>query len=236
VRASLPVSVDMSNRFATYWFINGRNGPDTLLDAFVPWLPTQPYNAAPRLRPRERLMARVINAGLDMHPFHLHGNHAFTVARDGFLLDNPGSPAIANFPNLTTADFTIQAVPGQTVDAIWTWTGDGLGWDIYGHAPGDPCNATFELCPPNANSDHGTPLPTVMPDVTKLAVGGYFSGSPFLGQFVQLPYDLGGMNVNGGLFFMWHSHNEKELTNYNIFPGGMMTMVIVEPPEVTDIQ
>ena len=30
--------------------------------------------------------------------------------------------------------------------------------------------------------------------------------------------------------------NEKELTNYNIFPGGMMTMIIVEPPEVTDIQ
>ena len=23
---------------------------------------------------------------------------------------------------------------------------------------------------------------------------------------------------------MWHSHNEKEMTNNDIFPGGMMTM------------
>ena len=35
------------------------------------------------------------------------------------------------------------------------------------------------------------------------------------------------MNLNGGLFFMWHSHNEKELTNFDIFPGGMLTFVII---------
>jgi hypothetical protein len=29
---------------------------------------------------------------------------------------------------------------------------------------------------------------------------------------------------------MWHSHVERELTNGNIFPGGLMTMLIVEPP------
>ena len=28
---------------------------------------------------------------------------------------------------------------------------------------------------------------------------------------------------------MWHSHNEKELVNNDIFPGGLMTMLIVEP-------
>jgi hypothetical protein len=28
---------------------------------------------------------------------------------------------------------------------------------------------------------------------------------------------------------MWHSHTERELTNYDVFPGGMMTMLIVEP-------
>jgi hypothetical protein len=31
---------------------------------------------------------------------------------------------------------------------------------------------------------------------------------------------------------MWHSHNEKEITTDNIFPGGMMTMLIVEPRSV----
>jgi hypothetical protein len=31
---------------------------------------------------------------------------------------------------------------------------------------------------------------------------------------------------------MWHSHTEKEITNFDIFPGGMMTMLIVEPMHV----
>jgi hypothetical protein len=29
---------------------------------------------------------------------------------------------------------------------------------------------------------------------------------------------------------MWHSHTERELTNFDIFPGGMMTMLFVVPP------
>jgi hypothetical protein len=31
---------------------------------------------------------------------------------------------------------------------------------------------------------------------------------------------------------MWHSHNEKEITTDDIFPGGMMTMLIIEPKSV----
>ena len=31
---------------------------------------------------------------------------------------------------------------------------------------------------------------------------------------------------------MFHSHNEKEITNFDIFPGGMMTMLDIEPPGV----
>ena len=29
---------------------------------------------------------------------------------------------------------------------------------------------------------------------------------------------------------MWHSHTEKEMVNNDIFPGGMMTMLVVAPP------
>jgi hypothetical protein len=32
---------------------------------------------------------------------------------------------------------------------------------------------------------------------------------------------------------MWHSHNEREIVNNDIFPGGMMSMLIIEPPGVT---
>ena len=32
-----------------------------------------------------------------------------------------------------------------------------------------------------------------------------------------------------GFAFMWHSHNEREITTNNIFPGGMMMMMLVDP-------
>jgi hypothetical protein len=29
---------------------------------------------------------------------------------------------------------------------------------------------------------------------------------------------------------MWHSHSEKEIVNGDIFPGGMMTMMMIMTP------
>jgi hypothetical protein len=29
---------------------------------------------------------------------------------------------------------------------------------------------------------------------------------------------------------MWHSHDEREITTNDVFPGGMMMMLIVDPP------
>ncbi len=51
-----------------------------------------------------------------------------------------------------------------------------------------------------------------------------------MGDLGNLPPGEGGLNPYGGYFFMWHSHTEKELTNYDIFPGGMLSMMVVEPP------
>ncbi len=34
-----------------------------------------------------------------------------------------------------------------------------------------------------------------------------------------------------GFAFMWHSHNEREITTNNIFPGGMMMMMLVDSRE-----
>jgi len=135
------------------------------------------------------------------------------------------------------------------VDALFTWSGKNLGWDIYGD-PNDPAYAhtctdgdgnpdgtgcttgcdgfddvTNEWC-----ADHGKPFPVVLPDSLDLTFGGMWSGSPFLGSEGGLPPGEGGLNPNGGLAFMWHSHTEKEMVNFDIFPGGMMTMYLVEPP------
>jgi hypothetical protein len=182
--------------------------------------------------PGENLLMRIVGASQGQHPFHFHGNNADVIARDGRLLTHPRSR------------FTTLSVPGQTVDQIFTWTGKGLGWDIYGtgedyehdcngisvNAPSpvdslgfDP--GTQEYCP-----DHGKELPVTLPEAQSLAFGGFWSGSPFMGDVAPLPPGEGGLNPFGGFFFMWHSHSEKELANFDIFPGGMMSMMVVEPP------
>ncbi|MFO7594355.1 MAG: multicopper oxidase domain-containing protein [Pseudomonadota bacterium] len=201
------------------WFINGRNAPDTMAAPNVSWLPNQPYNALPRTHVGETVLLRVIGAGQDLHPFHVHGNHAKVIARDGRLQESaPGAG-----PDLARVDFTIKTIPGGTYDALWTWTGEQLGWDIFGHDPDDP------LEPNEYAPDHGKPMPVTLPGQQDMTFGGFYSGSPYLGQFGDLPPGEGGLNLNGGLFFMWHSHTERELVNNDIFPGGMMTMMIVEP-------
>ncbi|MHC4707037.1 MAG: multicopper oxidase family protein, partial [Planctomycetota bacterium] len=125
------------------------------------------------------------------------------------------------------SNFTLAVAPGQTADAIFEWTGAQLGWDIYGHEVNDP------LQPNEYAPDHGKPFPVTLPDAKNLTFGASYSGSPFLGLQGDLPPGQGGFNVNAGYFYMWHSHNEKEMVNYDIFPGGMMTMLIVEPHGVT---
>ena len=231
----------LSDYFPNYWFINGRTAPDTMAMANSPLFPTQPYDSMPRMHPGDRLLMRVVTAGRDLHPFHHHGNHARIIARDGRMLESaPGAG-----PDLSHEVFTIASVPGETVDAIFEWTGKGLGWDIYGTdadhlhtCNGIPVDAaspasagydpvTKEYCP-----DHGKPFPVALPGNLELTFGGFYSGSPFLGTLGSLPPGEGGLNPNAGFVYMWHSHTEKELTNWDIFPGGLMTMLVVEPPGV----
>ncbi len=210
--------IDLTEYWPVYWFINGRCAPDTMLMADHPLLPTQPHDCMPRIHPGERLLMRVIGGGRDAHPFHTHGNNFLMIAQDGRLLSG------VDGADLAVSDFTLATFPGQTYDALFSWTGAGLGWDIYGHDPND------ELDPGEYAPDHGKPIPVTLPTAQQdLTFGAFYSGSPYLGGMGTLPPGEGGMNMNGGFFYMWHSHNEKEMVNNDIFPGGLMTMFIVEP-------
>jgi FtsP/CotA-like multicopper oxidase with cupredoxin domain len=236
-----PIAIPLGAYHSEYWLLNGRAGPDTMAAAGTDVLPSQPYNAMTRMHPGEKLLMRVVGAGREMHPFHHHGNHARVLARDGRMLVN-SSGNLAG-PLL----FTIPSVPGGTTDAIFEWTGKDLGWDMYGHVPGDgsTCvdangdgyddadglpgtyNNDWEWC-----ADHNKPIPVTLPDLGSLAFGGFYSGSPYLGALGSLPPGEGGLNPGAGFSYMWHSHNERELVNNDVFPGGMMTMLIVEAPWV----
>ena len=68
----------------------------------------------------------------------------------------------------------------------------------------------------------------------------WYSGTPYFGPdatsraggptpippFGTIANDPGS---EAGFAYMWHSHNEREITTNNIFPGGMMMMMLVDP-------
>jgi FtsP/CotA-like multicopper oxidase with cupredoxin domain len=218
-----PIDIGTGEFSSEYWLLNGRAGPDTMAAAGTAVLVSQPYNSLPRMHPGEKLLLRVVGAGREMHPFHTHGNHARVLAQDGNLIVSATDATKLAGPLL----FTIPSVPGGTYDAIFEWTGKDLGWDMYGHAPGDAMEPN-EWAP-----DHGKEIPVTLPSLSSLAFGGFYGGSPYLGAMGSLPPGEGGLNPDSGFAYMWHSHTEKELVNNDVFPGGMMTMLIIEAPGVT---
>ncbi len=235
------LQVTMEPYRANYFLINGRSMPDLMDTPYAPAYPNQPYNGNPQMHPGEKLLMRVVGQGRWQHPFHFHGNHARVLARDGNLLLSAADGTSLAGPLL----FTIATVSGQSVDAIFTWTGKGLNWDVYNHTAGDG-----SACTPDANgyhsvktdpnygewcADHNKAIPVTPPDPQIVANGQWYGGSPYLGlngfNPVNLPPGTLNQNPGAGYAYMWHSHNEREITTNDVFPGGMLMMLIVQPPQ-----
>jgi len=92
----------------------------------------------------------------------------------------------------------------------------------------------------HAFGDVGSGGPVTLPDPNVLQNGAWYSGSPYLGPDAtqravgNTPLPPTGTIANSpkseaGFAFMWHSHNEREITTDNIFPGGMLMMMLVDP-------
>ena len=85
--------------------------------------------------------------------------------------------------------------------------------------------------------------PATLPDANILTNGAWFGGSPYLGPnattravgFTGTTPPSGTVanppTEEAGFAYMWHSHNEREITTNNIFPGGMMMMMLVDSRE-----
>ncbi len=81
--------------------------------------------------------------------------------------------------------------------------------------------------------------PMTLPDPNIVRNGAWYGGSPYLGGEATgravgaTPIPPSGTVANGGneagYAYMWHSHNEREITTDNVFPGGMMMMMLVDP-------
>ncbi len=243
-----------------YFLVNGRSMPDDMDTPYSPAYPHQPYNGNPHMHPGDLMLMRIIEQGRMQHPFHFHGNHARVLARDGNMIVSDSDSVSLAGPLL----FTTATVPGQTQDQIFTWTGQGLNWDVYGRTQAHTCNGvtlsaaianitapsasvtaqlagkasgytspfdatTHEWCP-----DHGKDIPVAPPDPQAVANGLWYGGTPYLGLQSSNPTPLPPaavvQNPSAGYAYMWHSHNEREITTNNVFPGGMMMMLIIDPP------
>ncbi len=108
----------------------------------------------------------------------------------------------------------------------------------------------YEWC-----ADHNKPLekspfgdvggggPVTLPDPNYLTNGTWYGGSAYLGPDATTratgpkgTSPPAGTVANpagseAGFAFMWHSHNEREITTNNVFPGGMMMMMLVDSRE-----
>ena len=233
-----------SNRHAKIWFVNGRVFPDLFQGNYNSLYPHQPYEALAQAHPGDNVLVREVNAGHDSHPFHHHGENLRFIGRDGRAISSGATTGAGRLiADLGRSDNTLNSAPKQAVDMIWTWTGKKLNWDIYGTGTNytHTCNGsavatvptdtdadfdtvTHEYCP-----DHGKEVPVTLPGAQDLTLGGWWSGSPFLGDVGDLPPGEGGLNPFGGYFLVWHSHAEKELTTFDIFPGGSLSAVVVLP-------
>jgi hypothetical protein len=237
--------IDNTDFHAAAWFINGRNFPDTQAEAYVPWLPAQPYTGLPLAHPGETFLIRLVGGGRRLHPMHPHGQNHNVIARDGHLLQSAAGAA-AGRVDLPISDYTTTTVPGETADAIWgPWTGAQLGWDVYGHANSVDANGvttsacdplTTPLAPGEYIGDHCKPFPVAFPAPSKMTYGEMWGGTPFMGLPGSIPAidpNTGAYHTNlnpmAGQSFMFHSHNEREITTNNIFIGGAASMTMIMP-------
>ena len=100
--------------------------------------------------------------------------------------------------------------------------------------------------------------PATLPDPNVLTNGQWYSGTPYFGPDANtragtpecasnavtgavtpntnctnlMPSnDQANPSNERGWAFMWHSHNEREITTNNVFPGGMLMMMLVDSRE-----
>ena len=93
--------------------------------------------------------------------------------------------------------------------------------------------------------------PTTLPNPNIFTNGPWYGGTPYLGPDATTrsgapacsgtpsagctPLQPSNIQANPagerGYAFMWHSHNEREITTNNVFPGGMIMMMLVDSRE-----
>jgi FtsP/CotA-like multicopper oxidase with cupredoxin domain len=128
---------------------------------------------------------------------------------------------------------------------------DANGYYTVNSTPPAPVHTInyYEWC-----QDHNKPLerapfgdvaaggPATLPDPNIFTNGAWYGGTPYIGPDATTrsagptsnlqPANTQANPANErGWAYMWHSHNEREITTNNVFPGGMLMMMLVDTRE-----
>ena len=131
--------------------------------------------------------------------------------------------------------------------------------DANGYNTGNPLAVNYyEWCADHNKPIQSHPFgdvngggPATLPDANIFTNGPWYGGTPYLGPDATLragnancdsatnagctllqPSNIQANPANErGWAFMWHSHNEREITTNNVFPGGMLMMMLVDSRE-----
>ena len=141
---------------------------------------------------------------------------------------NTGSPAALNYyewcqdhnkpvevsPFGDVAGGGPATLPDPDVFTNGAWYG---GTPYFG--PDASLRAQMPTCAPGSGTNGGTN-------------GTGTAALPYSGCTTLLPSNMQANPANErGWAFMWHSHNEREITTNNVFPGGMLMMMLVDSRE-----
>jgi len=143
------------------------------------------------------------------------------------------------------------ASPGCTADANGYNTGAPTAINYF-----EWCQDHNKPLEVNPIGDVAGGGPATLPNPNIFTNGAWYSGTPYLGPYANIrgggtqacasgvsasaasactPLQPSNVQANPGnergWAFMWHSHNEREITTNNVFPGGMLMMMLVDSRE-----
>jgi len=196
---------NLNNYRARYWMINGRGFPDSIADNYAPWLPAQPYGALARIYPNSAdhllpAVERFINVGTEEYPFHPHGQNGLVIGRDGYPLKGAGNE------DLAFEKFDVNIGPGQTWDVIFKWH------DAEQYSESNPIQGI------------------TMPDLANIAIGMFYSGSPYLGVQETMPPGASTLNQCGEYYIISHNHALFQIDAFGQVMSGPITYLRIDPP------
>jgi len=160
-----------------------------------------------------------------------YGHHPGADAFGDTLAEQPCNPDANGY-------YTVNSSPAAPASAInyYEWCQDH--------------NKPLEVAPLGDVAGGG---PATLPSPNIFSNGAWYGGSPYLGPDATLRAVAANCATNStatltcssqqptntqanppderGYAFMWHSHNEREITTNNVFPGGMLMMMLVDSRE-----